>query len=51
MNCRAGWDVEQQEGEKSYIGGAKRKATSSTVFVSDGMNPPPESELTPQPGA
>jgi DNA-binding transcriptional MerR regulator len=35
MNCRAGWDVEQQEGEKSHIGGAKRKATSSAVVVSD----------------
>src|SRR5437868_6325702 len=36
----AGREVEQQEGEKSHIGGAKRKATSSTVFVSDQMNPP-----------
>jgi hypothetical protein len=50
MNALAGWEVEQQEAEKSHICGAKRKATSSAVFVSDGMNPPRKSELTPQPG-
>jgi hypothetical protein len=50
MNCHAGWDVEQQDQEKSHISEATESYEQRCSCVGL-IRPPRKSELTPQPGA
>ncbi len=48
MNALAGWEVEQQEGEKSHI--SKETENYEQRYIRVGLiRPPRKSELTPQP--